>query len=249
MSPEIPKKSVGCIVPARNEAGHLITVIDHILQIPQINEIVIVEGGSTDNTLEVASQIAASNTSKIRVTTQTGTGKFNAVLEGSKICKSDFLVIWDADGTISAADSVRIILTALESNSAATGNRLRGHMEKGSMRFANKIGNWFFAILWIPILKMKPIDLLCGTKIFPREVFEELPSHLIKVDPYGDFALLAGAKSVGLKISSVTVDYDARKYGQTNIRRWSGGLMLLLTTLRIVFWFLGNSLRRRTYEK
>jgi len=233
--------SVGCIVPAQNEAGHLPQVINHILSISKITEIVVVEGLSKDNTFEVALDVAAEHPEIIRVIKQTGRGKFNAVMEGSKICKSDFLVIWDADGTISSLDSEKIITKALSSNSAATGNRLLGKMEKGSMQFANKIGNWLFALAWVLILQRKPMDLLCGTKIFPRIVFDSLPTKLIEADPYGDFALLANAKFLGINIHSVVVNYDARRYGKTNIRRWSGGIKLLIATLHISIWLFRRS--------
>jgi glycosyltransferase involved in cell wall biosynthesis len=229
--------SVGCIVPARNEAGHLNQVVDHIRSIPVINEIVIIEGGSSDNTFEVALKIAENFPKVVRVMKQTGKGKFNAVMEGSQICKSDFLLIWDADGTISSKDSERIIEHAIVNRAAATGNRLLGKMEKGSMQFANKIGNWLFALLWSLILRRKPMDLLCGTKIFPRVVFDSLPDKLLHVDPYGDFALLANAKYLSIPIHSIVVDYDARKYGTTNIKRWSGGVKLLLATVQITIWF------------
>jgi glycosyltransferase involved in cell wall biosynthesis len=232
--------SVGCIVPARNEAGHLREVINHVLSLSAINQIVIVEGHSNDDTYEVALQIAKKHPSIIRVVKQTGKGKFNAVLEGSRICKSDFLLIWDADGTISSKDSRRIIESAITSGAAATGNRLLGNMQKGSMRFANKIGNWLFALLWSGLLFRSPIDLLCGTKIFPRVVFDSLPAKLVQIDPYGDFALLANAKYLNIPIHSITVDYDARKYGKTNIKRWSGGVRLLIATAQISIWIING---------
>jgi hypothetical protein len=149
-------------------------------------------------------------------------------------------LIWDADGTISSKDSRRIIESAITSGAAATGNRLLGNMQKGSMRFANKIGNWLFALLWSGLLFRSPIDLLCGTKIFPRVVFDSLPAKLVQIDPYGDFALLANAKYLNIPIHSITVDYDARKYGKTNIKRWSGGVRLLIATAQISIWIING---------
>ena len=143
------------------------------------------------------------------------------------------ILIWDADGTVSVEDTQGIIEFAQKNRVAATGNRLLGKMEKGAMRIANKVGNWAFAIVWIPLLKRRPIDLLCGTKIFPREVFDTLPKILIDSDPYGDFALISHCKKLGIQLESITVDYRKREYGQTNINRWSGGIQLLGATLHI----------------
>ena len=46
-------------------------------------------------------------------------------------------------------------------------------------------------------------------------------------DPFGDFDLLFGAAKLGLKILEVPIRYRARRYGETNISRWSHGWLLL----------------------
>ena len=232
------KLSVSCIVPARNEAGTLKEFINNIVSTVELKEIVIVEGGSIDNTWEICEGLEQSNRKKIKVMQQSSSGKFNAVLEGAKLCSSDYILIWDADGTVPKEHVHDIIRIALEKDSSVIGNRLAGVMENGAMRFANKIGNWVFALFWTPILQQKPIDLLCGTKIFPKEVFSGLPNWLKLIDPYGDFALIAYAKKLHLSIISKNVNYLARKYGKTNIRRWRGGLQLALCTILVYFWIL-----------
>ena len=233
-------KTLTCIVPARNEAGHLKEVLDHVLSVPEISQIIIIEGGSTDNTWEVASNIAKSEPDKIKLYKQDKSGKFNAVLAGSRYALGDFIVIWDADGTVPIQDSIKVIQAALNSGNGAMGNRLKGKIEPGAMQFANYIGNWAFAIVWSPLLRSKPKDLLCGTKVFPIEVFTEMPTWLSRIDPYGDFALISHAVSKKIKIDSITVDYKARTYGETNIRRWRGGIDLLKTTIIVYFAFLAG---------
>jgi glycosyltransferase involved in cell wall biosynthesis len=235
--------TIGCVIPARNEAGYLEELVTEILSIKELNEIIIIEGGSTDTTWEICQLLEKTNKNRITSIKQTGAGKFNAVLEGAKICSSDLILIWDADGTVAKEDVTRIINLAIETRNPVIGNRLTGKMEKGAMRFANKIGNWLFAILWSPLLGRKPVDLLCGTKIFPRKIFVTLPEWLEKMDPYGDFALIAYSKKQNLKISSQKVDYYARKYGSTNISRWSGGVKLAKCTVAIYFWYFYSSYR------
>jgi len=208
-------------------------LIGLIISLNVIEEIIICEGGSTDNTWDIALELQRSHPGLITAVKQTGKGKFNAVLEASKVSKSEMILIWDADGTVSVEDTRKIIEIARTNRVFATGNRLLGKMEKGAMRFANKLGNWAFAILWIPILQRGPMDLLCGTKIFPREVMETLPQVLKDSDPYGDFALLSHAKRLQIRIISIVVDYRQRAYGETNIDRWSGGVNLLMTTFKI----------------
>jgi glycosyltransferase involved in cell wall biosynthesis len=229
---------LSCIVPARNEQGHLAEVISHILSINSISDIIIVEGGSIDDTYNEAIKIARQHPNKVQVVKQTGRGKFNAVQLGASCAKQDFLIIWDADGTVPLNCTVKVINHALITGRITVGNRLAGNMEKKSMQFFNLIGNWIFACMWAPMLKSKPSDMLCGTKIISTKIFESIPSFLLKLDPYGDFALIATARAHGKVIDFVPVNYQKRRYGETNIRRWSGGFRLLLTTIIAYIWFV-----------
>ncbi len=169
------------------------------------------------------------------------------MLFGSKICTSDLILIWDADGTVSSLDTLRIIKLAQETGLPVIGDRLRGNIAKGAMQIANWFGNWFFAVMWSPIIRSKPTDMLCGTKIFPRFIFSELPKWLIKNDPYGDFALVAFARSKNLRILSCIVDYSARSYGVTNISRWSGGVALFKTTIKVYLGFAAYKFLKKSY--
>ena len=233
VNPSLKHKTVCCVVPARNESGPLNDVLDNVLSVSEINEIIIIEGGSSDNTWEVAEKLALKHPEKIKVFKQSGKGKFNAVMEGAIASTSSLILIWDADGTVPLEDSRRVVTQSLSTERPAMGDRLRGRIEPGAMQAANWIANWGFAILWAPILKDLPRDMLCGTKIFPREIFTEMPKWLVAADPYGDFALVGHARLKKMKIESCVVNYGARTYGQTNIHRWSGGVQLLSATWKI----------------
>ncbi len=228
--------TISCIVPARNEAGHLSELIDSILSVVQISEIVIVEGGSHDNTWEVAEEIVKLNKDKVKLVRQENKGKFDAVLKGSHYCTNEFLMIWDADGTVPVEDTQKLITFAINNQKPVMGDRLRGVIHPGAMKPANWCGNWFFAVLWAPILRKKPADLLCGTKIFPKRILVEMPDWLVKMDPYGDFAMIFNSRLNNYEIESIPVNYTARSYGATNISRWTGGLSLLRTSIGAYFY-------------
>ena len=225
-----PKPTLTCVVPARNEAGHLKTLIESISSVAQIDKIVIVEGGSTDDTFEIATQIASQQPERITCLKQSGKGKFNAVLEGVKSQNTEFSMIWDADGTVPVSASILIIKKALAEQCFSMGDRLRGRIEPGAMQIANKIGNWIFAILWAPIIKRRPTDIFCGTKVGPTEVFKKVLPEMISRDPYGDISLLLSARLLGVAINPVTVDYNSRVYGESKMRRWKMGYVFLKLT-------------------
>lgn len=218
------------VIPARNEAGHLAQIVKNVSSNRYVTEILIIEGGSSDDTYEVAMKLSALNP-LVRVFQQSGTGKFNAVIEAAMKANSQHILIWDADDTVPAQDVSKVIERYLEVQEPVMGDRLKGKMEPGAMRFLNKIGNYLFGIAWSPLLDFKIADLLCGTKIFPIHILQNLPGNYSKLDPYGDFALIGFSRIQNLKIHSVTVNYRARSYGETNIHRWRGGVQLCIFTL------------------
>jgi glycosyltransferase involved in cell wall biosynthesis len=220
-----------CVVPARNEAGHLEALVNSILSLEEISHVVIIEGGSTDNTFEIAEKLSDLHQNRVTCVKQTGKGKFNAVLEGALVHPSEFTMVWDADGTVPVESTKRIINQSFLKHGFSMGDRLRGDIEPGAMQFANRIGNWLFAIAWAPILKIKPTDIFCGTKVAPSEVFTKVAKDLHAADPYGDIALLFTARKLGIRISPVTVRYTARVYGQSNMRRWKMGYVFLRLTI------------------
>lgn len=224
------KLTLTCVVPARNEAGHLAQLVSSILSVEEITHVVIVEGGSSDDTFEVAEKLSRVNRNRVSCIKQTGKGKFNAVIEGAALHNTDFTMIWDADGTVPVESSKKIIETALSENCFSMGDRLRGDIEPGAMQYANKIGNWLFALAWAPINKTKPTDIFCGTKVAPSEVFAQVPKNLMISDPYGDIALLLTARKLGVKVSAVKVRYTARVYGESKMRRWKMGFTFLKLT-------------------
>lgn len=238
---------ISCIVPARNEEGHLRDVLSQVMQVGEISQIIIVEGGSTDGTLKEANLLANENPKLIQVTQQYGRGKFDAVRHASELCNESLIIIWDADGTVPLSSVKRLVASALSSGNPAIGDRLRGKIEEGAMRKANYLGNWLFAILWAPLMQGKVVDLLCGTKIFTKEVYSSIPNQVARHDPYGDFSLLLAARLCGQKVDSVPVHYLKRQYGVTNIKRWSGGLELIKVTL-FAYCFFWKIKRNQMYE-
>lgn len=97
------------------------------------------------------------------------------------------------------------------------------------MRFLNKLGNRAFTLLLSYILDYPIRDTLCGTKVMFRKDYVKLRRLMddwrVK-DPFGDFDLLFGARQLNLAVIDIPVHYRSRKYGDTNISRWSDGARL-----------------------
>ncbi len=196
----------------------------------QSQEIIFVEGNSSDNTFQ-AIESAIKGHPQCRLFKQEGKGKGDAVRLGFAHAKGDILMILDADMTVPPEDLPRF-LDVLTSGKAefVNGVRLVYPMEKEAMRFFNLLGNKFFSLAFTWLLGQPVKDTLCGTKVLWKTDYERIAhgrSYFGDFDPFGDFDLLFGAAKLNLKIGEVPIRYRERKYGSTNISRWSHGWLLL----------------------
>ena len=225
--------SVSVIVPARNEAGNINNIIMRCPMMGPEDEIIFVEGNSTDDTWARIQQAASGykGTHRLVAAQQKGEGKGDAVRLGFELARKDVLMILDADLTTPPEELPKFYNAILENKAEfVNGSRLVYPMEKQAMRFFNILANKFFAIAFSFVLGQRFKDTLCGTKVLSRAHYQRLTAtreFFGDFDPFGDFDLLFGAARLGLKIVEIPIHYRERTYGTTNIHRWRHGLILL----------------------
>ncbi len=238
--------SVSVVVPARNESGNIEAAIQRTPQMGKFTELIFVEGNSTDDTWGAIQQMAEKykDSHQIKIMQQEGKGKGDAVRKGYAAAEGDILMILDADLTVPPEDLPKFYNAITRGKGEfINGVRLVYPMEKNAMRTLNTIGNHFFSRLFSWILERPIKDTLCGTKVMFREDYIKLAKNrkfFGDFDPFGDFDLLFGAYKLNLKIVDLPIRYRERKYGDTNISRFSHGFILLRMAAfaagKIKFW-------------
>jgi len=230
----VPRRlSVSVVVPARNEAGNIQAAIDRTPVMGGDTELIFVEGNSTDDTWATIERCLAAYRGPLKLSAyqQTGKGKGDAVRLGFGKATGDLLMILDADLTVPPEDLPGFYEVAARGQADfVQGTRLVYPMERGAMRFFNKIGNVAFSQLFTYLLQQPIRDTLCGTKVLRRSDYERIAanrSYFGDFDPFGDFDLIFGAARLNLKIAEIPVRYRDRTYGETNISRWKHGVLLL----------------------
>jgi glycosyltransferase involved in cell wall biosynthesis len=219
-------------VPARNEAGNIEAVLTRFPKMGPDDELIFVEGHSTDNTWEKIQEIAEKYAQKltIKIARQDGKGKGDAVRKGFSIASKEILMILDADLTVPPEDLPKFYYALVSGKGEfINGTRLVYPMEKKAMRFWNIVGNKFFATAFSFVLGQRLKDTLCGTKVLTRANYLKIATHRSyfgEFDPFGDFDLLFGASRLGLKIIEIPIASKERTYGETNIQRWRHGALL-----------------------
>ena len=238
------KFSASVLIPCRNERGNIEDAIRRMPRFGSAQEILFVEGNSSDGTFAECERVrdAYKGQWDITVLKQDGKGKGDAVRKGFAAAKHDVLMILDADLTM-PPEALPKYHAVIESGKAdfVNGTRLVYPMENEAMRPLNFIANRFFAYLFSYLVNTRLTDTLCGTKVLMRRDYEVLArerDYFGNFDPFGDFDLIFGAAKQNLKIIETPIHYKARTFGETQISRFRDGWLLLK-----MVWFAYRKLK------
>jgi SAM-dependent methyltransferase len=238
------KFSASILIPCRNERGNIENAILRMPRFGSAQEILFVEGNSSDGTFEECERVrdAYRDSWDIKVLKQDGKGKGDAVRKGFAAATGDVLMILDADLTM-PPEALPKFHAVIETGKAefVNGTRLIYPMENEAMRPLNFIANRLFAYLFSYLVNTRMTDTLCGTKVLLRKDYEVLASergYFGNFDPFGDFDLIFGAAKQNLKIIETPIHYKARTFGETQISRFRDGWLLLK-----MVWFAYRKLK------
>lgn len=201
------------------------------------SEIIFVEGGSGDGTYQECIRVKEKYSNDMRpisVYRQMGKGKGDAVRFGFSKAIGEVLMILDADLTVAPEDLPKFFDAIIRNKGEfINGSRLVYPMENEAMRFLNLLGNKFFSRMFTYILEQRLRDTLCGTKVLWKNDYAKIDSgrsYFGNFDPFGDFDLFFGAAKLNYKIIEIPIKYRNRSYGETQIKRFIHGWLLLKMT-------------------
>jgi glycosyltransferase involved in cell wall biosynthesis len=233
--------SCSVIVPCRNEAGNVDTLVQRVPAMGTHTELIFVDGASTDGTPERVEQLIRLHPDRdiSLLHQESAGGKAAAVFQGFDAARGDVLMILDADMTVAPEDLPRFYLALAEGvTDFANGTRFAYPMDEDAMRPLNHAGNRVFGLFFSWLLGARVTDSLCGTKaIFMRDwaAIQAARPLFGGHDPWGDFDLLLGAAYAGLRILDVPVHYHARVAGESKMRPFRHGWVLARTCLAGVY--------------
>jgi len=212
---------VSVVVPALNEAENL----PHVLpRIPSwVHEVILVDGYSTDGTIEVARNLWP----EIRVVPQDGRGKGAALRTGFQAATGDIIVMLDADGSTDPAEIPVFVGALLAGADFVKGSRFLQGGGTADMSFHRRMGNWGFILLVRLLFGGYYSDLCYGYNAFWTDAVRIL-------EPDGDgfeieTILNVRALRKGLKVAEVPSFEAPRVYGTSRLRTIPDGWRVLKT--------------------
>lgn len=154
------------LIPALDEAETIDDVVSGF-QEQGFDNILVVDGGSTDGTREIAAEHGA------RVQRQSDTGKGQAVREALEWIDAPYVLMLDGDGTYLPDDAFTMLQPLDDGAEHVIGNRFAG-MEPGAMTPLNRIGNRLINRVFVFAHGRDLRDVLSGYRAFSSASVERL---------------------------------------------------------------------------
>ena len=215
--------TVSVVIPARNEAANL----PHVLALlpEEVDEIVLVDGHSIDDTIAVARIVCP----RIRVVVQDGVGKGNALACGFKAARGDIIVMLDADGSSDPAEIPRFVAELLAGHDFAKGSRYAPGGGSSDITRARAAGNSALRMLVNALFGTRYTDLCYGYNAFWRHCLAHMD---VTCDGFEVETLMNVRVAVaGLRVIEVPSVEHERRSGESNLRAVPDGLRVLRTIL------------------
>ncbi len=220
----LDQHAVSVVIPALNEEKNLPYVLPRIPT--WVREVVLVDGHSTDNTVEIARRLRP----RIRIVKQQGRGKGDALRAGFAAATGDIIIMLDADGSTDPREIPAYVGALLAGADFVKGSRFLQGGGTSDMTFIRRAGHEALLMLVRLFFGGHYSDLCYGYNAFWAHV---VPSLDLDADGFEIETLMnVRALCAGLKVAEVPSFEAERIYGDSHLRAIPDGWRVLKTIVK-----------------
>ena len=217
------RPTISVVIPTLNEAENVRHVLERVP--PEVTEIIVVDGHSTDNTVSVATTVRPD----ARILFQDGKGKGNALACGFRAATGDITVMLDADGSTDPAEIPRFVGALVNGFDFAKGTRFVTGGGSADITPLRRLGNRGLTALVNLIWRVNYSDLCYGYNAFwtrnLASVFADCSGF--EVETLMNIRLAAS----GIKVVEVPSFEANRRHGTSNLNVRRDGARVVRTIL------------------
>ena len=220
ISHEVYKISI--VLPAKNEAGAIQQTVKAIKQLNRVDEIIVVNDGSTDDTAQIAEQAGA----KV-ISHPYSKGNGAAIKTGARNAIGDVIVFIDADGQHDANDILKLIEKIEQGYDLVVGARQKGSQASMGRGIANKLYNNLATYM----SEHQVEDLTSGFRAVRAEKFKEFIYLLPNGFSYPTTSTMAFFRA-GYSVTYVPI-HAAKRIGKSHIHPLKDSVRFFLIIFKI----------------
>jgi len=217
------KDEVCVLIPTLNEGPTIGNVVREF-KAQGYNNILVIDGKSTDNTVKIAREAGAN------VRTQSGKGKGNAIMEAFELIEQPYILMLDGDGTYTAKDAEKMLTPLFLGFDQVIGDRLI-NAEEGSFSRMNLFGNHMLNLLFKVAHSRDLHDILSGYRAFTKLAVQQM--NLKERGFEIETEISVEAVRNGQRIMVVPIKYLRRPGTATKLSPFHDGVKIVTTIYRL----------------
>ena len=202
------------VIPCFNEEQTLAACIEKVLAISKDDlelEIIIVDDGSSDKSLEIAKSLEK-KFSEIRVYShEQNQGKGATLRTGFQYATGDYVCVQDADLEYDPNDLIELIQPLIENRAdVVLGSRFLGGSSRRVLYFWHSMGNRFLTLLSNMFTDLNLSDMETCYKVFRRKIIQgiEIEENRFGFEP----EIVAKVSQMRVRIYEIGISYSGRTY-------------------------------------
>ena len=219
----VNKDEVCILIPTLNEDLTIGEIVREFRELGY-NHILVIDGKSTDNTVKISRESGAT------VSTQSGEGKGNAIIEAFAIIEQPYILMLDGDGTYNPKDAEKMLTPLFSGFDQVIGDRLI-NAEEGAFSRLNLFGNHMVNLLFKIAHSRDLHDILSGYRAFTRSAIQQM--NLKQKGFEIETEISVESVRNGQRVIVVPIKYSRRPGTTTKLSPFHDGIKIVSTIYRL----------------